>query len=71
MQGMRDLAELARELELGEPTLPWHAVRVRPAMLAGAHDGMPGVRADEGRGLARPGVVLRAGVGEGRRSRTS
>jgi 3-carboxy-cis,cis-muconate cycloisomerase len=34
--GLAVAAELARELELGEPTLPWHAVRVRPAMLAGA-----------------------------------
>ena len=29
-------AELARELGLSEPTLPWHALRVRPATLAGA-----------------------------------
>ena len=35
-EGLAVAAELARELELGEPTLPWHAVRVRPAMLAGA-----------------------------------
>jgi 3-carboxy-cis,cis-muconate cycloisomerase len=35
-EGLAVAAELARELELGEPPLPWHAVRVRPAMLAGA-----------------------------------
>jgi 3-carboxy-cis,cis-muconate cycloisomerase len=35
-EGLAVATELARELRLGEPTLPWHAVRVRPAMLAGA-----------------------------------
>jgi 3-carboxy-cis,cis-muconate cycloisomerase len=35
-RGLDVAAELARELGLGEPPLPWHAVRVRPAMLAGA-----------------------------------
>ena len=35
-RGLDVAAEMARRLELAEPALPWHTVRVRPALLAGA-----------------------------------
>jgi 3-carboxy-cis,cis-muconate cycloisomerase len=35
-KGLVVSAEAARRLELPEPVLPWHTVRVRPALLAGA-----------------------------------
>src|SRR6185437_3328656 len=35
-KGLEVAAEAARRLELPEPVLPWHTVRVRPALLAGA-----------------------------------
>ncbi len=36
-------ADLAAELELPEPTLPWHTIRNRPAALAGGLGAMSGV----------------------------
>jgi len=38
-------SRLARELGLAEPTAPWHTVRVRPAVLAGALGTLAGVLA--------------------------
>jgi 3-carboxy-cis,cis-muconate cycloisomerase len=35
--------EIARRLDLTEPTMPWHTVRVRPAQLAGALGTVAGV----------------------------
>jgi 3-carboxy-cis,cis-muconate cycloisomerase len=62
-EGLAVAAELARELELGEPTLPWHAVRVRPAMLAGALSVLAGALGK----VARDVTLLAQGeVGEAR-----
>jgi 3-carboxy-cis,cis-muconate cycloisomerase len=62
-EGLAVAAELARELELGEPTLPWHAVRVRPAMLAGALGVLAGALGK----VARDVTLLAQGeVGEAR-----
>src|SRR5256714_1200239 len=41
--GLEVAAEAARRLELAEPTLPWHTVRLRPALLAGALGAAAGV----------------------------
>jgi 3-carboxy-cis,cis-muconate cycloisomerase len=35
-RGVEVMAEMARELGLAEPVLPWHTIRSRPAELAGA-----------------------------------
>jgi 3-carboxy-cis,cis-muconate cycloisomerase len=42
-RGLEVSAEMARRLELPEPALPWHTVRVRPALLAGALGAAAGV----------------------------
>jgi 3-carboxy-cis,cis-muconate cycloisomerase len=42
-KGLAIEADLASELELPEPTLPWHTIRNRPAALAGALGAMSGV----------------------------
>ena len=41
--GLAVSAEMARRLELPEPALPWHTVRVRPALLAGVLGSAAGV----------------------------
>src|SRR4051794_18782737 len=41
--GLEVAAEAARQLELAEPTVPWHTVRLRPALLAGALGAAAGV----------------------------
>src|SRR3954465_4598002 len=41
--GLDVAAEAARRLDLAEPTLPWHTVRLRPALLAGALGATAGV----------------------------
>jgi 3-carboxy-cis,cis-muconate cycloisomerase len=62
-EGLAVAAELARALELGEPVLPWHTVRVRPAMLAGALAVLAGALAK----VARDVTLLAQGeVGEAR-----
>jgi 3-carboxy-cis,cis-muconate cycloisomerase len=62
-KGLAVAAEVARELELGEPTLPWHAIRVRPAMLAGALGVLAGTLGK----VARDVTLLAQGeVGEAR-----
>jgi 3-carboxy-cis,cis-muconate cycloisomerase len=62
-EGLAVTAEMARELELGEPTLPWHAVRVRPALLAGALGVLAGALGK----VARDVTLLAKGeVGEAR-----
>jgi 3-carboxy-cis,cis-muconate cycloisomerase len=42
-RGLEVAAEAARRLELPEPTLPWHTLRLRPALLAGALGAAAGV----------------------------
>jgi 3-carboxy-cis,cis-muconate cycloisomerase len=42
-RGLEVLAGFAAELGLAEPTVPWHAVRARPAALAGALGASAGV----------------------------
>jgi 3-carboxy-cis,cis-muconate cycloisomerase len=42
-KGLDVAAEVARRLDLPEPTLPWHTVRLRPALLAGALGATAGV----------------------------
>jgi 3-carboxy-cis,cis-muconate cycloisomerase len=42
-KGLVVAAEAARRLELADPVLPWHTVRVRPALLAGALGATAGV----------------------------
>lgn len=62
--GQRDpaiAARVARELELAEPVVPWHVVRVRPARLAAALATLAGVLAK----IARDVTLLAQGeVGE-------
>jgi 3-carboxy-cis,cis-muconate cycloisomerase len=62
--GRRDpaiAARIAQELELAEPVLPWHVVRVRPARLAAALAMLAGVLAK----IARDVTLLAQGeVGE-------
>ncbi|HEX6460560.1 MAG TPA: lyase family protein [Thermoleophilaceae bacterium] len=41
--GLRAVAEVARALELAEPTLPWHTIRTQPARLACALGAAAGV----------------------------
>jgi 3-carboxy-cis,cis-muconate cycloisomerase len=50
--GLAVLANLAAELGLAEPTLPWHTVRLRPAALAGALGATAGVLAKVARDVA-------------------
>jgi 3-carboxy-cis,cis-muconate cycloisomerase len=47
--GLEVLGAMARELDLREPTVPWHTVRVRPAALAGALGTAAGVLAKTAR----------------------
>jgi 3-carboxy-cis,cis-muconate cycloisomerase len=42
-KGLVVSAEVARRLDLPEPVLPWHTVRVRPALLAGALGAAAGI----------------------------
>jgi 3-carboxy-cis,cis-muconate cycloisomerase len=42
-RGLVVAADMADELELPEPTLPWHTIRNRPAALAGSLGAMSGV----------------------------
>jgi 3-carboxy-cis,cis-muconate cycloisomerase len=53
-RGLEVLAGFAAELGLAEPTVPWHAVRARPAALAGALGAGAGVLGK----LARDVVLL-------------
>jgi 3-carboxy-cis,cis-muconate cycloisomerase len=53
-KGLEVSSELARRLELAEPTLPWHTLRLRPALLAGALGAAAGVIAK----VARDVVLL-------------
>jgi 3-carboxy-cis,cis-muconate cycloisomerase len=62
-EGPAVAAEMARELELGEPTLPWHAVRVRPAMLAGALGVLAGALGKVARDIT---LLAQGEVGEAR-----
>ena len=69
-KGLKVSAELARRLELAEPTLPWHTLRLRPALLAGALGATAGVIAKVARDVVllaqtEVGEVSEAG-GEGR-----
>jgi 3-carboxy-cis,cis-muconate cycloisomerase len=59
--GLDVLAGVAAELELAEPTLPWHTVRVRPAALAGALGTVAGVMAKTARDLT---LLAQTEVGE-------
>jgi 3-carboxy-cis,cis-muconate cycloisomerase len=61
--GLDVASALARELELAEPTVPWHTVRVRPAVLAAALGTTAGVCAK----IARDVILLaQTEVGEAR-----
>jgi 3-carboxy-cis,cis-muconate cycloisomerase len=52
--GLAVASGLARELELAEPTVPWHTVRLRPAVLAAALGTAAGVLAK----IARDVILL-------------
>ena len=69
-RGLVVLAQLAAELDLAEPTVPWHAVRTRPAALASALGSCAGVLAKVARDvtlLAQTEVAeVREGGGPGR-----
>jgi 3-carboxy-cis,cis-muconate cycloisomerase len=62
-RGVEVLAELARELGLAEPVLPWHTDRGRIAALAGALAGASGAIAKIARDLA---LLAQTEVGEAR-----
>jgi 3-carboxy-cis,cis-muconate cycloisomerase len=64
-RGLAVLANLAAELDLAEPTLPWHAVRVRPAALASALGTCAGVLAKLARDVALLAQTEVAEVREG------
>jgi 3-carboxy-cis,cis-muconate cycloisomerase len=51
-RGLQVLAGFAAELGLAEPTVPWHAVRARPAALAGALGACAGVLGKVARDVA-------------------
>jgi 3-carboxy-cis,cis-muconate cycloisomerase len=51
-RGLAVLAGFAAELGLAEPTVPWHAVRARPAALAGALGACAGVLGKVARDVA-------------------
>jgi 3-carboxy-cis,cis-muconate cycloisomerase len=51
-RGLAVLAGFAAELGLAEPTVPWHAVRARPAALAGALGAAAGVLGKVARDVA-------------------
>jgi 3-carboxy-cis,cis-muconate cycloisomerase len=63
--GLEVLAGLAAELGLAEPTLPWHAVRARPAALASALGACAGVLAKLARDVALLAQTEVAEVREG------
>jgi 3-carboxy-cis,cis-muconate cycloisomerase len=69
-RGLEVLAGFAGELGLAEPTVPWHAVRARPAALAGALGACAGVLGKVARDvvlLAQNEVAeVREGGGPGR-----
>src|SRR5215218_15436 len=67
-RGLAVLGQLAAELDLAEPTVPWHAVRVRPAALASALGACAGVLAKLARDvalLAQTEVAEGGGLGRG------
>ena len=61
--GLEVLGGMARELELAEPTGPWHTIRVRPAALAGALGLAAGVMAKVARDIT---LLAQTEVGEAR-----
>ena len=69
-RGLEVAAGLARRLELAEPELPWHTIRLRPARIAGACGAALGVLGKLGRDvvlLAQTEVAeVLEGGGEGR-----
>ena len=64
-RGLVVLAQLAAELDLAEPTIPWHAVRTRPAVLASALGSCAGVLAKVARDVTLLAQTEVAEVGEG------
>jgi 3-carboxy-cis,cis-muconate cycloisomerase len=64
-RGLAVLGGLAAELGLAEPTLPWHAVRARPAALAAALGACAGVLAKLARDVALLAQTEVAEVREG------
>jgi 3-carboxy-cis,cis-muconate cycloisomerase len=68
--GLAVLAAFAAELGLAEPTVPWHAVRARPAALAGALGACAGVLGKVARDVAllaqNEVAEVREGGGPGR-----
>src|SRR5215218_9446048 len=64
-RGLAVLGQLAAELDLAEPTIPWHAVRVRPAALASALGACAGVLAKLARDVALLAQTEVAEVREG------
>jgi 3-carboxy-cis,cis-muconate cycloisomerase len=59
--GVAVMAEMARELGLAEPVLPWHTIRTRPAELAGALGTACGVVAKAARDVT---LLAQTEVGE-------
>ena len=64
-RGLVVLAQLAVELDLSEPAVPWHAVRTRPAALATALGSCAGVLAKVARDVALLAQTEVAEVREG------
>ena len=64
-RGLAVLGELSAELGLAEPTVPWHAVRARPAALASALGACAGVLAKVARDVALLAQTEVAEVREG------
>jgi 3-carboxy-cis,cis-muconate cycloisomerase len=64
-RGLEVLGQLAAELDLAEPTVPWHAVRARPAALAAALGACAGVLAKLARDVALLAQTEVAEVREG------
>jgi 3-carboxy-cis,cis-muconate cycloisomerase len=64
-RGLVVLANLAAGLDLAEPTVPWHAVRVRPAALASSLGACAGVLAKLARDVALLAQTEVAEVREG------
>jgi 3-carboxy-cis,cis-muconate cycloisomerase len=64
-RGLVVLAQLAVELDLSEPAIPWHAVRTRPAALATALGSCAGVLAKVARDVALLAQTEVAEVREG------
>jgi len=69
-RGLEVLAGFAADLSLAEPTVPWHAVRARPAALAGALGACAGVLGKVARDVAllaqNEVAEVREGGGAGR-----